>query len=873
MFIELGAAMAVLGAAFADGARGYHGVDAGPVSPWPAPIPARSQPAPRDELFVMTLGPVQTPLADATFDPAADRLTRRDGTVIEHYFRDVLGVEHYAPIDKSVFAVPPSGWCSWYQYYQEITPEEVLHNARWIAEHLRPFGAKYVQLDDGWQGTGHGLGENRDWTTIDARFRSLGMEGLAREIRALGLEPGIWLAPHGQSNERVVRDSGAFLLKPDGSSASNTWEGLYLLDPSRPEAHRYLHDLFTRLRGCGFTYFKIDGQPIVLQEYETRQEFMRDSGADGTANQRAVRHYRATLDTIRSAIGRESYLLGCWGIPLAGAGIMNGSRTAGDVVPAWSGFLVANDAVQRWNFLHNIVWYCDPDTVLVRPPLSDGVARCWATILGLSGQALLNSDCLPDLPEPRVELLRRIYPAVDIRPLDLFEPEATRKPVWVLHVAQPLRPYMAQCTSQPSARMEPVRRYTVVGVFNYDAERARTQHVAWERIGLAPGVYHVYDFWQRRYLGAWEHGVFLDVSPADVRVVTVVQATDRPVLLSTSRHITQGWVDLAELSGGGDALRPTLAGSSRVIAGDPYTLTIGLPRSAPTYKLAAVRALDYFSRSPAQAQVRFASRQGWATVTIDSAITQEISWELEFVRSDRDYVYPVAQPGAVSVTASGLADARASWSPEYHPNAAYLVLLDSAPLGFAFSPGVTLRGLRPGTSHTIGVRSARWDGSTGGLVEEHFAQPLPREVYLSEIEPVSSRQDWGELGRDKSVENRRLRVAGVAYTRGLGTHAASTIRYDLYGAFAQFRAAVGIDDEITATAPVSAIFEIAGDGRVLWTSEPVRSGQPASAVEVDVRNLEVLELRVRPAGESIDYLHADWLDARLLSTAETQPSP
>lgn len=873
MIIELGAAVAVLGADLVDNARALHDVDAGPVSRWPAPIPARTQPPPRDELFVMTLGPVQTPLADATFDPAADRLTRHDGTVIEHYFRDRLGVEHYAPIDKSVFAVPPSGWCSWYNYYQEITPEEVLHNARWIAEHLRPFGARYVQLDDGWQGTGHGLGENRDWTTIDARFRSIGMEGLAREVRALGLEPGIWLAPHGQSNEQVVRDSGAFLLKPDGASASNTWEGLYLLDPSRPEAHRLLGELFARLRGYGYSYFKIDGQPIVLQEYETRQEFMRDAGADGTARQRAARHYRATLDTIRAAIGRDSYLLGCWGIPLAGAGVLNGSRTAGDVVPAWSGFLVANDAVQRWNFLHNIVWYCDPDTVLVRPPLSDGAARCWATILGLSGQALLNSDRLPDLPEPRVELLRRIFPAVDIRPLDLFEPETTRKPVWVLHVAQRLRTYMADRASQPSTRPGPARSYAVVGVFNYDAERTRTQHVAWERLGLAPGVRHVYDFWQKTYLGSWEQGVFVDVPPADVRVLTIVQATDRPVLLSTSRHITQGWVDLAELSSGGDAQRPTLAGSSRVVAADPYTLTIGLPRAAPTYKLSAVRVLDYFSRKPAQAQVRFASHQGWATVTIDSALTQEISWELEFDRSDRDYVYPVAQPGAVSVAPAGLVEARASWSPEYHPNAAYLVLLDSAPLGYSFSPGVTLRGLRPGTSHTVGVRSAWWDGSAGGLVEEHFTQPLPAEVHLSEIEPIAARQDWGSLGRDRSVENRPLRVAGVTYTRGLGTHAASTIRYDLYGAFARLHAEVGIDDEITSKTPVSAIFEIAGDGRALWTSGPVSSGQPASAVDVDVRDVESLELRVRPVGESIDYLHADWLNIRLLSSFDSPSAP
>jgi len=36
----------------------------------------------------------------------------------------------------------------------------------------------------------------------------------------------------------------------------------------------------------------------------------------------------------------------------------------------------------------------------------------------LMGQALLTSDRLTDLPAERVELLRRVYPAVDVRPLD-----------------------------------------------------------------------------------------------------------------------------------------------------------------------------------------------------------------------------------------------------------------------------------------------------------------------------------------------------------------------------------------------------------------------------------------------------------------------
>src|SRR4051812_41849649 len=192
---------------------------------WPRPVPARIHDGGNLDLLVMTLGDVNTSLADGTFDPANDEVRLKDGTVLKNYYRDTLKVKYYHPIDKTRFPLPPSGWCSWYFYYQEISKDEVMRNAEWIAENLKDYGARYVQIDDGWQGTGHGLGENRDWTTINNRF-SGGMDKLASDIKALGLVPGLWLAPHGQSNEAIVKKyARAFLLKTDGTSASGTWEG------------------------------------------------------------------------------------------------------------------------------------------------------------------------------------------------------------------------------------------------------------------------------------------------------------------------------------------------------------------------------------------------------------------------------------------------------------------------------------------------------------------------------------------------------------------------------------------------------------------------------------------------------------------------
>ena len=287
--------------------------------------------------------------------------------------------------------LPPSGWCSWYFYYQEINEDEVKRNADWIAENLKDYGAVYVQLDDGWQGTGHGLGENRDWTTIDKRFPS-GMDRLARHIKSLGLKPGIWLAPHGQSNEAVVKSNhGVFMLKPDGTSASSTWEGKYLVDPSTPESQQYLKKLFSTLSGWGYEYFKIDGQPIVVREYRNKKASMKNPSDD------TDELYRDTLESIRSAIGPDRYLLGCWVVPLEGVGLMNGSRIGADVLPNWDGFKFALRATMEYYFLHNIAWYADPDVLVVRSPLPLEQARAWATLQGLTGQAVLTSDRLMDL--------------------------------------------------------------------------------------------------------------------------------------------------------------------------------------------------------------------------------------------------------------------------------------------------------------------------------------------------------------------------------------------------------------------------------------------------------------------------------------------
>jgi hypothetical protein len=728
--------------------------------------------------------------------------------------------------------LPPSGWCSWYFYYQEIGEDEVKRNADWIAQNLKDYGAVYVQIDDGWQGTGHGLGENRDWTTIDKRFAG-GMAGLAAYIKSLGLKPGIWLAPHGQSNETVVKlNHGAFLLKPDGSSASSTWEGRFLVDPSTPESRLYLKDLFSTLSRWGYEYFKIDGQPIVIREYRNNKSSMKHPVDD------TDELYRDTLGSIRAAIGPNRYLLGCWVIPLEGVGLMNGSRIGADVLPNWDGFKFALRATMEYYFLHNVAWYTDPDVLVVRSPLSLEQARAWATLQGLTGQSLLTSDRLSDLSAERVELLRRVYPAVDIVPMDLFKSERNKR-IWDLKVN-----HLG-------------RNYDVVGLFNFDETKAVPTYVSWKDLGLPEGKpVHVFDFWNKEYLGAWEKGVSVDLPPASTRVLTLLPQEDHPQLISTSRHLTQGWVDLVSQTY--NPANNSYQGRSRVIRNDPYEVRFVFPRGKNfVIKQASARSANE------RLAVNISNHQGWATVEINSPRTAEVTWHVSFAPSDV-YHFPVREPQNIWAERAGIDGANLRWTVQHQPAAGYQVWLNGKLMGFTPTQVFALHGLDPNASYSAEVKTVWQDGiisEKSGRLSFILKQLLPDELYLSELDPLRQTSGWRQSEFNRNFNGGGLSIAGRHFEKGIGMPTNSEIEFELNGTYASFSALVGIDDEYNNKESI-AEFVVLGDGKELWRSGGMKKPDGARVVKVDVKDVRRLMLRVRREGEG-GRIHADWGDARL----------
>ncbi|WP_413754302.1 NPCBM/NEW2 domain-containing protein [Streptomyces sp. R-74717] len=138
-----------------------------------------------------------------------------------------------------------------------------------------------------------------------------------------------------------------------------------------------------------------------------------------------------------------------------------------------------------------------------------------------------------------------------------------------------------------------------------------------------------------------------------------------------------------------------------------------------------------------------------------------------------------------------------------------------------------------------------------------------QRVDLSDLTWSDARSDFGTLRKDRSVDGNPIRLNGTAYAKGIGTHANSTVTYTLNGAYSRFQSDVGVDDEVSANSTVR--FEVWGDGTKLYETPAVMtSASPTRSIDVSIKGVKSLVLKVTDAGDGINSDHADWAGAKLL---------
>lgn len=147
---------------------------------------------------------------------------------------------------------------------------------------------------------------------------------------------------------------------------------------------------------------------------------------------------------------------------------------------------------------------------------------------------------------------------------------------------------------------------------------------------------------------------------------------------------------------------------------------------------------------------------------------------------------------------------------------------------------------------------------TGTLFLVQRNQP----IYLSDREPSLSSQQWGTLHHDRSVDNNQLTVNGFIYAKGLGTHANSSIVYDLERDFRFLDGWCGLDNEQNRSNKIS--FKIMADGRPIYDSGTLQGWLDPRHFQLPISGVKKLELIVSDGGDGINFDHADWLGLRLI---------
>ena len=180
------------------------------------------------------------------------------------------------------------------------------------------------------------------------------------------------------------------------------------------------------------------------------------------------------------------------------------------------------------------------------------------TLAAMQGQPLRPTTPWTALSPLRQHILARLLPAPARAgpPSDLFQEGPPRQ--WVL----PIHTKAGD--------------WTIVALFNWDAKAPVELNTPLPAFGLNNDNYYtVYDFWAGQYLGLIERTLRVEVPPEGVRLLGLRHYENRPMLVASSRHYTQGASDHTALDWSHDTR--ILSGTFTGVAAETCTLSILVP--------------------------------------------------------------------------------------------------------------------------------------------------------------------------------------------------------------------------------------------------------------------------------------------------------
>lgn len=541
------------------------------------------------------------------------------------YFEDArIGLEKYASefarINKLKMKHLPVGLMTWYceKYGGALNQTAVVEITEYLAKTFKDYGYEFIQIDDLWQNGITSNGPAKDFAKVNPKgpYKD-GMKGPADKIRNLGMTPGLWLLPFG-TNEKdpAIQKVNDFIVHtPDGKPFTTNWSGTSI-DSSHPEGAAYVREMMRRtVKDWGYTYLKLDGIHMAMATKQTypARDYTEDNFGNVVFHDKSMSNMqvgRHGLDLVREGAGPNTFLLAC-------AAPQN-QRSLAMCLGKFDAIRVGPDSCQTWAGTYSVVegvrsaaalWFqngrtcwIDPDSIYAQSPKYPlNEVRCFSSFVTLTGMLNNTTDWAPNYPAERVELLRRTMPAhqlTSVRPVDYFQNDPAR--IWHLT-------YQVGGTT----------RHTV-GLFNW-SDAPMTIEVTAESLGLnAAKEHHLYEFWSKAH-DTFTGKISRNVPARSCLVLAVNPEVSEPTVLSTSRHITQGAVDLVKA----DWKNDTLTGSSKIVGNDPYEIRI-----APNGKKLTGVTLGRDDQA-AGVQAALTEADGLVLVTITAPKSRTVQWRVK----------------------------------------------------------------------------------------------------------------------------------------------------------------------------------------------------------------------------------------------------
>jgi hypothetical protein len=560
------------------------------------------------------------------------------------YYQRHKNLTYFRPWTYQVRKDSITGWSSWWAYMRNFNQHDLdALLAVWKEKRFADYGYRFIQIDDCYQGGEHARhklapnngypgGHPETWLEWRKELFPGGLAGYVAAVKQAGFEPAVWIGAHFGTMDIVEKHPDWFVQGADGKPFVGPWIGC-AMDASNPQvAEALIRPTYRGLKNAGVSYVKID----ILRHYlyDNLHHNLAYCSQRGLEPADVLRDY---LRAAREELGPQAFILSCWGVLPESVGLADACRIGGD------GY--GPVTMQQYNSWNGIVWRNDPDHCDVYPkfkPAEAGNVSRTSSVAAAPADTILRpalasiAGCmliLSDKPavyrdDANLEGLRRAAPVLFSVPGQLydFDGSKTRNLIRLSRTsitsgANP-SPIDADqfgpvCPWWLNEFDRPFEHWNVLHHLNWSDKPGGKTTVRFADLGLeADRSYLLYEFWSRKFLGSFRGQVELSaLKPKGLESLAIREELGRPQLVSTSRHLSQGGVDLVAV----DWSNNTLQGRSRVVAADRYELAVHVPSG---YELVSAE----FGASPAAV----VQEGPLVRVAVTPEISGEVPWKIQF---------------------------------------------------------------------------------------------------------------------------------------------------------------------------------------------------------------------------------------------------